>query len=202
LVVYHWGFLNRNASQVRSSFRIDPSLKARLALVATTNQAGEIENFFLSRVQGRTNPAYRIPENLSLQARGILDLTRNSRWFVVVSAYDYAALARHEPRLIWRVKMSMERTGQAMAEALPALLRAGGPSFGRNMETAQILPVPWVSADADEAGTRMAAQFPPSPEVAGPVDRTYVRSLIQKERTEFSWIRAAQTKTDDDEPPH
>ncbi len=202
VVIYHWGLVGRNAHQIRILSGIDSNLKARLALVATTEQAGETENFLVSRLQGRTNPAYPIPENLSLPARGILDLTRNARWFVVVSAYDYSAFSRHENRLVQRVKISTDqRPDLTMAEILPALLRAGGPYFGRNLEAPEILSVPLIAAAAGVVAPSTSAESLRSPGWDRRVDRTDLRSLIQQERADFSWVRAARSHADDDGPP-
>ena len=196
LVIYHWGLVNRNAHQVASLADVDPNLKARLALVATAEQAGEIENFLMNRLQGRTNAAYRIPENLSVQARRILDLTRHARWFMAVSAYDYDALTRHQPKLVWRVKMSTDqRADLTMAEALPVLLRAGGPFFGRHAEVPQILAAPLLSADEGAAAASISEETSLSPEAAKQVDRADLRNLIRQERAAFSWLRAAQGQT-------
>lgn len=202
VVICHWGLVGRNAHQTRLLSGIDSNLKARLALVATAQQAGEIENFLLSRLQGRTNPAYPIPINLSLPARGILDRTRNARWFVVVSAYDFPALVRHEHRLVQRVKMSTDqRPDLTLAEVLPALLQAGGPYFGRNLVAPKILSVPLVAAEAGAVAPPSSAESPPAPGGEQRIDRADLRSLVQQERTDFSWIRAAQFPADDDGPP-
>ena len=142
LIVYHWGLIRRDSHQIRSTFRIEPNLQARLALVATTRQAGDIENFLMDRRLGRINPAFRVPRFLSMPERDLLDLARDDRYFVIVSAYDYAALTRRETKLLWRLKVSTRSPGESMAEALPALLSGGAPYFGRNFKDAQTLKAP------------------------------------------------------------
>lgn len=196
LIVYHQGLINRNVRQIGNLSEIDPNLKARLALVAKPEQAGEIENFLMSRVQGRTNPAFRIPDNLSVQARGILDLTRNSRWFVVMSAYDFASLCGRQPRLVWRVKMSTESAGIAAADALPALLQAGAPYFGCNVDAPRILPMPLLPADSSAVGATVSEESARPGEAAGQLDHIDLGSLIQRERAGFSWSRAASDQGD------
>jgi hypothetical protein len=97
LLVYHWGLLNRDSHAIRNGPTIDPNLHARLALLTTTRQDGEIENFLLDhRLMGRTNPAFRTPGFLEFQYRDILDLTHDDSYFVVLSAYDYASVSRRE----------------------------------------------------------------------------------------------------------
>ena len=43
LFVYHWGLLNRDSHAIRNGATIDPNLHARLALLTTTKQDGEID---------------------------------------------------------------------------------------------------------------------------------------------------------------
>jgi hypothetical protein len=54
------------------------------------------------------------------------------RYFVVLMAWDYAALREGKPALLkWVTRMSVRSAGNRFAEALPALLRQGAPHFGR-----------------------------------------------------------------------
>lgn len=69
----------------------------------------------------------------------LYEQTRANCYFVVASAYDYAAAAHRERRLLWRSKMSVDSTGIAMADSLPALVVAGAPFLGRDMSEAATL---------------------------------------------------------------
>ena len=188
LFVYHWGLLNRDSHAIRNGLSIDPNLHARLALLTTTRQDGEIENFLLDhRLMGQTNPAFRTPGFLEFQYRDILDLTHADSYFVVLSAYDYASIGRREARLLWRVKMSTRSAGAAMADALPALLQGGAPYFGRDLNKLQTVAAPLIAGNRAAPG---AQQFSPPSGMVGSLDENFLRELMKREHTEFSGARA------------
>lgn len=53
------------------------------------------------------------------------------RYFIIVSAYDFASSLKGEQKLLWRARMSTERQGVWMNDVLSALVTAGAPVFGR-----------------------------------------------------------------------
>jgi hypothetical protein len=60
---------------------------------------------------------------------------RDRRYFVVVTAYDYAAWAKqHRHLILWKAKMSMPSPGVTFDDILVSLAKAGGPSFGHETE--------------------------------------------------------------------
>ena len=186
LIVYHWGVIRPDSHQIRDTFNIQPNLKARIALVSPSRQAGEIENYLLEQRMGRISPAFRVPNFLPSPERDLLDLARDDRYFVIVSAYDFAALTRRETKLLWRVKVSTRSPGESMAEALPALLSGGAPYLGRHLTDMQSLKAPLFPADLAAAGTAGAQEFLPPPEVARQLDEGYMRHLIHEEYLQFS----------------
>jgi hypothetical protein len=54
-------------------------------------------------------------------------------YYVVVSAYDYASIARGEHQLLWRTTLTVASQGVSMRESLPPLIVTGGDYFGREM---------------------------------------------------------------------
>jgi len=191
LFVYSWGLLNRDSHAIRNGATIDPNLHARLALLTTTRQDAEIENYLLDRrLLGRTNPAFRVPGFLDIQNRDILDLTRDDSYFFVLSAYDYASVSRREAKLLWRVKMSARSAGVAMTDALPALLQGGAPYFGRDLNKLQFVKAPLMAGNPAGAGIAGAQKFSPPSGQAGPLDENYLRELMKREHSEFSGAHA------------
>lgn len=57
----------------------------------------------------------------------------SSCYFVVASAYDYAAMRHGKRVLLWRTKMTVNSSGISMGESLPTLVTTAGPYFGRDM---------------------------------------------------------------------
>jgi hypothetical protein len=54
-------------------------------------------------------------------------------YFVLASAYDYAAAEKNEKRLLWRTKMTVEAQGVSMEEILGPLVANTGSYLGREM---------------------------------------------------------------------
>lgn len=80
---------------------------------------------------------------LSIVATNKLDLSPNGvdrnlfvpdlssgRYFLLVGAYDMAALAKGKKVMLWRTRLSTYNSGMEMAAAIPMLLDAGASSFG------------------------------------------------------------------------
>jgi hypothetical protein len=53
-------------------------------------------------------------------------------YYVVLSAYDYAGVARGERKLAWRTTMTVNANGVSMRESLPVLVATGSFYFGRD----------------------------------------------------------------------
>ena len=69
----------------------------------------------------------------------LLERIGDECYYIVVSAYDYAALARGENRLLWHTKLSACSRGLSLAETVPALLASGASAFGRDMSEPEFL---------------------------------------------------------------
>jgi hypothetical protein len=55
----------------------------------------------------------------------------SSSFFIVASAYDYAAMAKNQRLLLWRTKMTVNSLGVNMTESMPALIASAAPYLGR-----------------------------------------------------------------------
>lgn len=188
--IYHWGLLNRDSFAIHDGPTIDPNLHARLSLVTTRRQDGEIESYLLdNRMLKMTNPGFGSRLFLGFQERDALELSRDDRYFAVLSTYDYSSLLQNRPQLLWRVKMSTRGVGASMADALPTLLQGGMRYLGQNLTTAQYLKVPLIAGAADESAAE-ARRFAPPLGVTGPLNRQFLRGLMRKEHDEFSGTHA------------
>jgi len=182
LLVYHWGLLARDTKQIRTVFQLQPNLTARISLVAPAKYAARIGEDLLDRRQ----PALvRVPI-LDPRERDLIQFANDDRYFVIVSAYDFASVARGDAQLLWRTKMSTRSPGVALADAVPTLLQGGAPFFGRNLAETQIETPPLVAA-----GGAAAPETAPPPDVLQALNQTYLNSLIHQEHGEFSGERPA-----------
>jgi hypothetical protein len=167
---------------------IDPNLKARVSLVAGRRYERQIDDDILQRQISRDlHTRFPAPLFLSAQARELRELAQDNRYLVIVTAYDYAALGRQEARRLWRTKMSSNNAGVAMAAALPALIRGGGPYFGRDADEPQFVKVPLGPGGQVETGS------PDTISTAGRLDDPFVRELAEKEGAEVTGMRPRAT---------
>jgi hypothetical protein len=114
---------------------------------------------------------------------GSMTVFTKSVAFVIISAYDYADLTRHEKTLLWRAGLhSLDRPNNTPLDAtLIALMRSIGPLLGRNLATQRgssvILPAPGDdTADAASAPAALAG------DTFGALNGEVVRALIAQER--------------------
>ena len=190
VLTYHWGLINRDSFATKIGTKIDPNMHARLSLVTTSHQDGEIENYLLDkRMLGRTNPAFRSPGILSIRERDALELAHDNRYFVVLSAYDYSSISQRQPKLVWRVKLSTLSVGVSMADALPTLLQGGAPYMGRNLTDFEYAKVPLVAAVGGGPGGEVDRFSPPLGNT-GSLDGQFLRGLMKPEHDEFSGTHA------------
>lgn len=139
---YFWGVHSRLNSNVDDiGFR---NLLSRAKLVGGTQFAEELDRALRASVLGNgmlwgiADPVYQFRERDTLH-RELMSQILDDVYYVVVSAYDGAALARGERRLLWRTKMSTSSQGVSLEETLPALVIGGAGFFGREMKEAEVV---------------------------------------------------------------
>lgn len=69
--------------------------------------------------------------DLDFEREAVLQGAKENRYFVAVSAYDFAAARQKKKVLLWSTRMSTPSDGRRIAEVLPGLIAKGGPRFGR-----------------------------------------------------------------------
>ncbi len=83
----------------------------------------------------------------------LVDQAVSDVYYVVASAYDYAALAKHERRLLWRTRMTVAAAGVSEEQTLPTLIATAAPFFGREMTEPSIFAKRAVRDGQVELGT-------------------------------------------------
>lgn len=91
----------------------------------------------------------------------MVDELFSSSFFVIASAYDYAALVKGQRHVLWRTKMTVNSLGVNMLETVPPLIASAGPYFGHETETPVVINKR-VSRDGKvEVGTPTVVPDPP-----------------------------------------
>ena len=133
LLVSHWGVLRESSTEIAPNFEIRKNLRARIRLVATPESARRIESELTDRIYRHSFRAgIPMPELLDFDDRTTLDIAKDNHYFVIVTAYDYAAALNKQITPVWRLKISTYDQGTDMVGALPALIRNGSQYFGQN----------------------------------------------------------------------
>jgi hypothetical protein len=76
--------------------------------------------------------------------REFMEAAREPRYFLVVTAYDYATWSKKQKHLIlWKAKMSVPTRGVFFNDVLFSLVQAGGPMFGHEtINHPKLMPLP------------------------------------------------------------
>lgn len=157
LVVYAWGShtrLDPGSEEIEGTGSLDvrnANLLTRASLVGGAKFAKELaevlvreENYQLSlylapaafQSMMRTYTPLNLFTQFNPRNRTLYEQAQSDCYFVVASAYDYAAAARKERVLLWRTKMTVDSQGVAMKDALPAVLASAGKYLGVDMSDA------------------------------------------------------------------
>ena len=83
----------------------------------------------------------------------LVDQAARDVYYVVASAYDYAAMQANRRVLLWRTRMTVAAQGVAEQESLPTLVLAAAPYFGKDMPEPEILSKRSVREGTVEVGT-------------------------------------------------
>lgn len=76
-----------------------------------------------------------------------------SIFFVIASAYDFASATTNRKILLWRTKMTVNSSGIAMVETLPAMIAVSGPYLGREMSETEVITKHLIGEGRVEIGT-------------------------------------------------
>jgi hypothetical protein len=113
LLVFHWGSLNPNIAESGDPDDPDQNFLNEKKMVAMV--AGQTLN--------NLNPFSERQEAMLA--------ARTNRYYVMVTAYDFAAAKQHRKIALWRAKMSMPSAGVELADVVPVLIDSGAAWFGR-----------------------------------------------------------------------
>ena len=137
ILVFEWGYLNPLITDYGEDSTVmgADSSEAIAHVTANFNQ-----NEMLTLVAG--DAAYRQASLSTSEWEKLRDAMSEGRYYVVVTAFDFAASLKGEKILLWRARMSTERQGVWMDDVVPALVASGAPIFGREQDRPRIFSQP------------------------------------------------------------
>lgn len=122
LLIFHWG-------------HAEPNGVTDFEEVEGIDSLGGYE--MRSLVAGKRINEFRFPpEDMEIAAAA-----SDSRYFIMVLAFDFEAAKKHEKKLLWLAKLGVPSIGVSADDAMLGLVRAGGPYFGRETDRAQQIEV-------------------------------------------------------------
>jgi hypothetical protein len=164
VVIYFWGSHNvfDSTDESRSADSVVRNILDRAALVGGDKFARELATLFrqaddlasanqtlsgaalgIDPVLGPAQMAFFDPVNLfklrSTKNEFLVDQASDDCYYVVASAYDYAAIANKQRKLLWRTRMAVNSRGVSQGQSLPMLIASAAPYFGRDMAEPEIL---------------------------------------------------------------
>jgi hypothetical protein len=183
LLTYYWGVLRIDREQIRLPYGVKTNLNARIRLVSTERLGAEVENHILGRQKADgTDMNASSPPFLVGPTETVVQMARQPRIFVIVSAFDYQRLSQHDVKPLWRVKLSAQETSGDMDQVIPSLIAAGAPYFGKNLQDPKIVQA--TLAPTSASGATPASMLQPAP--ATNLDGRLINSLLNDERIQFS----------------
>ena len=81
------------------------------------------------------------------------------RYYITIVALSYAGWLRHELTPLWTARISVPYWGCYLDEAVPAMIRAGSPMFGRDMTEPKMVEISLVPKGRVEVGIANAKEL-------------------------------------------
>lgn len=147
LIVYTWGAYNGGASE--PIFGSRKAFLGRAVMIGGQKFAHQLADI-LEQVDDLKQAA--IPPEVfefanalhqyelgDLSHEALVDQAALELYYVVASAYDYAAAATNQRRLLWRTRMTVSSAGLSQSQSLPPLIASAGPYFGKDVPEPQVL---------------------------------------------------------------
>ena len=147
LILYVWGVHNNpdpGSIETGGAFP-DPghkNLLSRASLVGGSKFAGELRAALEKHdlMDDVTASPLLDPVRLFTErdpkTRQLVEQSKANCYYLIASAYDYAAGAQGKRTLLWRSKMTVDAQGVSMADTLPSLILYAGKYLGRDMPEA------------------------------------------------------------------
>jgi len=151
-----------NSLQGGLAYQVGEAVQAGLLPTNQLTNGSEMEDL----VFGSNNDRNTSEWHPSLRLQALNDEARTARYYVTVSALDFAAAAqRKQPIVLWTAHMSTDLYGHTLDQVLPSLIAAGAPLFGKDTGGA-LWPLPLVPLTPMgrvEVGTPYVKTYPTPP---------------------------------------
>lgn len=111
LLVVHWGYFNAAQTRIDGSMEFETDFHNRQALALVGGGRAQVESSELNDAYSRA---------------------KESRYMIVVTAYDYALAKQKQKRRYWQTCLSAPTGGTTLQDSIFPLVTMGAPYFGRD----------------------------------------------------------------------
>ncbi len=137
VLVFEWGSLNPQTVD----FGGDPTVTPADSSTEAPRVVGDFnQREMLTLIAG--DAIYRGAAFTTSEWERLRDAVAEGRYYIIVSAFDFAASRLGVKTLLWRARLSTERQGVQMDDVVSALITSGAPFFGREMLIPHVATVP------------------------------------------------------------
>lgn len=116
----------------------EESISGAMAMAPAAGNGAFSAATSMQQVASMSDPV-RMFRQRSVKNEVLVDQASSDCYYVIVSAYDLQSVGSNRRRILWRTRMTASTHGLSMSEALPRLIVAAGPWYGRDMSEAEIL---------------------------------------------------------------
>jgi len=145
-----------------AALAINEALQSGVMGTNVMENEGEMEQLVFGSNHDRNTNGY----TNSVRLQSLSDASRVARYYVTVSALDFAAATQQKKLVVlWTEYISTDLYGHTLDEVLPSLIAAGAPMFGRDTDGAQwpMKTVPIVPMGRVEVGVPYVKTYPGAP---------------------------------------
>ncbi|PTY05478.1 hypothetical protein DB347_13945 [Opitutaceae bacterium EW11] len=181
-LVYHWGAARQKSMPTDRAGYLnlgqEANFRCRIFLVAPPRLANAIWSDIEAHSIGQNSL-----RNLFADWQEAKQLADDDRYFFIVTAYDWADLAKGKATALWRTRMSAAENSGYMAQVIPALARGSGPYVGRTVSSTSITAVDVDAWDRAELGS--VEPFPAPVRLKNAANPNLLVEIARKERLQL-----------------
>jgi hypothetical protein len=100
----------------------------------------------------------------SIRLEALINASRVSRYFLIVSALDFKAATEKRAVLLWTARVSTSQWGHSLDQVLPTLVATGAPMFGRDSYGPHLAAAPIIPMGQVVVGTPVIKISNPGPQ--------------------------------------
>ncbi|QYM78704.1 hypothetical protein K0B96_15590 [Horticoccus luteus] len=146
LLVFYWGAVAADSEDMSDDPDAPDPVLLNAQEMLTLVGASEVHNL-----------------QMSIERQRVLDAAAQDRFFVIVTAYDYADARKKTKTELWQARMSTPAQGVEISDVVQALVESGAPQFGRESSRPVWVKAPVRTGHVELGEAMVVPETPASP---------------------------------------